>query len=93
MLVPITQITMFIRIVKGNYKVRLYIRNGIYRKLRPIWVEIDLRDFGETHQHRQYDDHLEWNTGHETLAFTEADSGFQASFVQVAVQTPELQYL
>ena len=38
-LVPITQIRMFSRIGKSNYKVRLYIGNGIYRKLRPIWVE------------------------------------------------------
>ena len=29
-LVPITQIRMFRRIVKSNYKIRLYIGNGIY---------------------------------------------------------------
>ena len=47
-MVPVTQISMFSRIVKGSYEVRLYIRNGIYRKLRPILVEIDLKNFGET---------------------------------------------
>ena len=61
-LVPITQIRMFSRIVKSNYKVRLYIENGIYRKLRPIWVEIDLRNFKKTHQHEPTDDHLEQDT-------------------------------
>ena len=91
-LVPITQIRMFNIIVKSNYKIRLYIGNGIYRKLRPIWVEIDLRNFGKNHQHRQSDDQLEQITNQETSAFTETDSGFHEGFVQVAVQTPDLQY-
>ena len=73
---------MFDRIVKSNYKIRLYIANGIYRKLRPIWVEIDLRDFEETHQHGLTDDYLDQDTNHKT------DSSFQDSFVQVAVRTP-----
>ena len=76
---------MFGRIVKSNYKVRLYIGNGIYRKLRPIWVKIDLRNFKKTHQHEPTDDHLEQDTNQET------DSGFHYGFVQVAVQTPVLQ--
>ena len=56
---------MFRRIVKSNYKVRLYIGNGIYRKLRPIWVKIDLRNFERTHQHEPTDDHLEQDTNQE----------------------------
>ena len=81
-LVPITQIRMFDRIVKSNYKIRLYIGNGIYRKLRPIWVEIDLRDFGERHI----------NMDQQMTTNQETDSGFQDGFVQVAVQTSELRY-
>ena len=69
---------MFGRIVKSNYKVRLYIGNGIYRKLRPIWVKIDLRNFKKTCQHEPTDDHLEQDTNQET------DSGFHYGFVQVA---------
>ena len=76
---------MFDRIVKSNYKVRLYIENGIYRKLRPIWVKIDLRNFEKMHQHEPTDDHLEQDTNQET------NSGFHYGFVQVVVQTPELQ--
>ena len=64
-LVPITQIRMFRRIVKSNYKVRLYIENGIYRKLRPIWVKIDLRNCERTHQQESTDDHLEQDTNQE----------------------------
>ena len=37
------------------------------------------------HQHEPTDDHLEQDTNQE------ADSGFHYGFVQVAVQTPELQ--
>ena len=70
---------MFGRIVKSNYKVRLYIGNGIYMKLRPIWVEIDLRDFRETHQHESADDHQEQDTNQET------DSSFHDGFIQVEV--------
>ena len=80
-LVPITQIRMFSRIVKSNYKVRLYIGNGIYRKLRPIWVETDLRNFEKTHQHELTDDHLEQDTNQEN------DYGFHYGFVQVAAQS------
>ena len=75
---------MFSRIVKSNYKVRLYIGKGIYRKLRPIWVEIDRRNFEKMHQHEPTDDHLEQDTNQET------DSGFHYGFVQLAVQTPVL---
>ena len=57
---------MFRRIVKSNYKVRLYIGNGIYRKLRPIWVKIDLRNFERTHQQESTDDHLGQDTNQET---------------------------
>ena len=84
-LVPITQIRMFRRIVKSNYKVRLYIGNGIYRKLRPIWVEIDLRNFERTHQHEPTDDHLEQDTNQEN------DYGYHYGFVLATGQTPVLQ--
>ena len=77
---------MFSRIIKSNYKIRLYIGNGIYRTLRPIWVKIDLGNFGKTQQHEPTDDHLEQDINQET------DSGFHNGFVQVAVQTPELRY-
>ena len=73
---------MFRRIVKSNYKVRLYIGNGIYRKLRPIWVEIDLRNFKRTYQHEPTDDHLEQDTNREN------DYGFHYGFVLATGQTP-----
>ena len=38
---------MFRRTVKSYYKVRLYIGNGIYRKLRPIWVQDRSEKFQE----------------------------------------------
>ena len=76
---------MFRRIVKSNYKVRLYIRNGIYRKLRPIWVEIDLRNFERTHQHEPTDDHLEQGTNQEN------DYGYHYGFILATGQTPVIQ--
>ena len=76
---------MFRRIVKSNYKVRLYIGNGIYRKLRPIWVEIDLRNFERTHQQEPTDDHLEQDTNQEN------DYGYHYGFILATGQTPVLQ--
>ena len=84
-LVPVTQIRMFRRIVKSSYKVRLYIGNGIYRKLRPIWVEIDLRNFERTHQHEPTDDHLEQDTNQKN------DYGYHYGFILATGQTPVLQ--
>ena len=84
-LLPITQIRMLRRKVKSNYKVRLYIGNGIYRKLRPIWIEIDLRNCERTDQQESTDDHLEQDTNQEN------DYGYHYGFVLVTGQTPVLQ--
>ena len=76
---------MFRQIVKSNYKVRLYIGNGIYRKLRPIWVKIDLRNFERTHQQESTDDHLGQDINQKN------DYGYLYGFIIATGQTPVLQ--
>ena len=54
-----------LKINKWIIKLGYTLENGIYRKLRPIWVKIDLRNFEKTHQHEPTDDHLEQDTNQE----------------------------